>query len=96
LIILLCDFKVALSLEINDGKNNTYVKVHTKIGLYGLAHLFGKWTKEEKLSKLLSKPFNMNLDVTNVEKFLLEKLKKSLFYWSITRLFIGRQGCHSE
>lgn len=50
-----------------------------------------KWAKEKILFKLLGISFGLNLDVVDVESFVIDKIKKKLSYWCFVHLsLVGR------
>jgi hypothetical protein len=50
-----------------------------------------KWAKEKILFKLLDISFGLNLDVVDVESFVIDKIKKKLSYWCFFHLSLVRR-----
>jgi hypothetical protein len=47
------------------------------ISLHGSILLFGSEQKKKKKIKLLGTPFGLNLDLVNIDKFILNNLKRN-------------------
>jgi hypothetical protein len=45
-----------------------------------------KWVDEGNMSKLLGTPFGFNLDINDVNEFLVGRFKEKLKYWSMIHL----------
>jgi hypothetical protein len=50
-----------------------------------------KWTAYGDLSKLLSTPFGLKMELQDVDQFLMNRVKSNLKYWSSTNLSLA--GC---
>jgi hypothetical protein len=49
------------------------------------------WAQDKDLFKLLVSTFGLSLDTIDVDKFYLNKIRRKLKYWSITRPSLGRR-----
>ena len=55
-----------------------------------------KWVIIRDLSKFLDNVFGLNLELHDVDQFLVDMIKAKLKYWSSTHLFFSLQHTHYE
>lgn len=89
LVCLLKVFNASSSMEINQEKSCAYwfhKYVNQPEWLKGYNW---QWVEEGNLSKLPSTPFGLNLNTTDVDRFLYGKTTKKLDYWSTMKLSLA-------
>ncbi len=84
-------FGIASSLKINWEKNATYYNGVGQAKPSWLGSFHWKWAQDGDISKLLGSPCGLGLKVGDIDKFLLNKVKKKLAFWCSTHLsLVGR------
>lgn len=77
------EFQQVLRLAKNQQKNLTYWYEEGPKKPHWLIEYGWNRTMDGNMSKLLDTLFGLNLDVDNIDEFLMKKISKKLVYWSI-------------